>query len=361
MDRLASIDVLRGLALFGVMAINLVFAFRVSLFEQFLPSAGTLPPLDRAVQTALLWAVDLKAFALFSLVFGVGLAIQFDRLPKKRRAVLLVRRLTILLVIGVTHLVLIWNGDILTEYAVAGLVVLPLLWTPRWFLATTGLLLLGAYVVLPPLARLPDPVWMTGHVIQARQTYGSGGFLEVLTFRIGELGAIAPLHVAIFPRTVGLFLLGAAVWRTGLLQQAPRHRVLLFAIAFVGLGVTVALVHNALAQVTLALSYAALVIGLMTTRVGSGLLGWAEPLGRMVLTNYLLQSLIFGWVFYGYGLALFGKLGVSSALAFGTVVYAGQAIFSAWWLKGHNFGPVEWLWRGLMYGVSQPNRRSRAA
>jgi uncharacterized protein len=361
MDRLASIDVLRGLALFGVMAINVVFAFRVSLFEQFLPSVGTLPPLDRVVQTVLRWAVDLKAFALFSFLFGVGLAIQFDRLPSNRRAVLLVRRLTILLAIGLAHLLLIWNGDILTEYAVAGFVVLPFLWTPRWFLAATSLLLLGVYVIVPPLVRLPDPVWMAGHVIQARQTYGSGGFLDVLKFGIGELGAIAPLHVAIFPRTLGLFLVGAAVWRTDLLQHAPRHRVLLFAMACVGLVVTIAVADNALAQITLALSYAALIIGLMTTRVGSGLFGWAKPLGRMALTNYLMQSLIFGWVFYGYGLGLFGKVGVASALTFGTFVYIGQAIFSAWWLKGHNFGPVEWLWRKLMYGVPQPNRRTTAA
>src|ERR1700747_641978 len=88
-DRIDSIDALRGVALLGVLAINLVMEFRVSIFEQFLPAARPAPPLDRAVETALMLAVDLKAFALFSLLFGVGLAIQFEHLSACPRRALL--------------------------------------------------------------------------------------------------------------------------------------------------------------------------------------------------------------------------------------------------------------------------------
>src|SRR5437870_10192507 len=88
-QRIDAIDVLRGLALFGVLAINLVFEFRVSIFERFLPPIEATSPLDRAVETFLVRAMDSKAFALFSLLFGVGLAIQFDRLADNRRTVLL--------------------------------------------------------------------------------------------------------------------------------------------------------------------------------------------------------------------------------------------------------------------------------
>ncbi len=109
------------------MAINVVFEFRVSIFEQFLPTSKATSPLDRAVVVFLDQFISLKAFALFSLLFGVGLAIQFDRLEAKRRAVLLIRRLVVLLAIGLVHLTLVWNGDILTEYALAGLFVLPFL------------------------------------------------------------------------------------------------------------------------------------------------------------------------------------------------------------------------------------------
>jgi uncharacterized protein len=360
-DRLAAVDVLRGIALFGVMAINLVFEFRVSIFARFLPASEAASPLDRAVETFLLRAVDSKAFALFSLLFGVGLAIQFDRLDANRRTVLLLRRLAVLLAIGLIHLVLVWNGDILTEYALVGFLALPFLFGPRWLLGLTGLLLLALYLALPPLLSLPDPAWMAAHVAAARHVYATGGFMDVLAFRIGELAAIAPLHVAAFPRTLALFLLGAFIWRTGVLRHAAKNRGVLFGAALTGLVLSLVAAGSALASVALALSYGAFVIGLMSTRSGSSWVAWAAPLGRMAFTNYLAQSLIFGWIFYGYGLGLFGRLGASAALALGVAVYAAEAIWSRWWLKRHAFGPVEWLWRRLMYGVPQPMRLSKVA
>jgi uncharacterized protein len=118
--------------LFGVLAINIVFEFRVSIFEQFLPPADGASAIDRALEGVLAGAIELKALALFSFLFGVGLAIQFDRLAgNPSRVALLIRRLVVLLVIGAAHLFLLWNGDILVEYAVAGFVVLPFLFCPR--------------------------------------------------------------------------------------------------------------------------------------------------------------------------------------------------------------------------------------
>lgn len=359
-DRFAAIDILRGLALFGVMAINVVFEFRVSIFERFVSAVEPAAPLDRIVERFLLLAIDSKALALFSLLFGVGLAIQFDRLPESRRTALLLRRLTALLAIGLVHLTLVWNGDILTEYALAGFVALPFLFAPRWLLAAGSLVFLGLYLTLPPLMPLPDAAWMADHIAAARQVYASGSFAEVLAFRIAELPAIVPLHVAIFPRTLALFLLGAFIWRTGLLQSAPEKRDLLFGLALAGLVLAVMAAGTALATVTLALAYGAFVIGLVTTRFESRLLAWAAPLGRMAFTNYLVQSLVFGCVFYGYGLGLFGRLGVSAGLSIGVALYVAQVFLSRWWLKSHTFGPVEWLWRSLMYGVAQPMRLPRA-
>ncbi len=84
------------------------------------------------------------------------------------------------------------------------------------------------------------------------------------------------------------------------------------------------------------------------------------PARTDAFTNYLAQSLIFGWAFYGYGFGFFGRLGASTALAFGVAVYGAQVIFSRWWLTRYNFGPVEWLWRTLMYGHLQPETLDRA-
>lgn len=382
-ERIDAIDVLRGLALFGVLVVNLVTEFRVSIFEQFLPSSGAQSPLDNAVSVILKVAVESKAFALFSLLFGVGLAIQYERLEPNRRTILLLRRLAVLLAIGLVHLFLVSNGDILTEYAVAGFVVLPFLFGPRSVLAAGGVFFLGIYLVspLPPqLVSLPDATWMTQHVAEARRVYGNGGFFEILAFRIDEVPFIFPLHAFVFPRTVSLFLLGAFVWRTGILRRVTDSRRLLLGVAIsgiaVGLGLTLiaegyvlsgwpalrpALLMRNLAPVLLAFGYSAAVIDFVSHSNGRKMLGWAAPVGRMAFTNYIIQSIVLGWLFYGYGLGLFGRLGTAAALLMAVVLYAAQAMLSAWWLRHYWYGPIEWLWRALMYCEPPPMRRTNIA
>jgi uncharacterized protein len=381
-QRIEALDVLRGLALFGVIAINAVFEFRVSIFEQFLPATGNVAFIDRALKDVLAAAVELKAFALFSLLFGAGLAIQFDRLASNpRRVALLVRRLMVLLLIGAVHLFLIWNGDILVEYAVAGLIVLPFLFGPRWLAllaATASLVLFLSMPLLPPVVPFPSQPWILDHIAKAATAYGDGGFLDVLAFRIREIPAIFPLHVLIFPRTTALFLFGAVVWRCGILRRASQHKKLLFGVAvggiLIGGALTLAAEGHAwfdwpspaaarevmarLGGVILASGYAATVIGLVSVPACQSMLAWAAPVGRMAFTNYLAQSLILGWIFYGYGLGWFDRLSVTTAFAIGVAVYAAEAAFSAWWLGRYRYGPVEWLWRSAMYGAWQPMGRA---
>jgi len=225
-ERIGTIDILRGVALFIVLTINTATEFRVSIFQQFLRAVKSTDPADQ-ISEALVLALHTKGFILFSFLFGIGLAIQFDRLAgNDRRFILMVRRLFILLAIGVAHLFLIWNGDILTEYAIVGLAVLPLLYAPRWLLAAISAVSLALWLAspwLPSPVSFPDAAWIAYHVEQARQVYGSGSFMEILAFRIDEVRTIAPLHVYVLPRTFGLFLLGAWVWRTGFFRStAPR-------------------------------------------------------------------------------------------------------------------------------------------
>jgi uncharacterized protein len=207
-DRIAAIDSVRGIALFGVMAMNVTTVFRASIFEQFLPDGLDGTWLDRTLYWILMAGVDLKAFALFSLLFGVGLAIQYDHLSaSSRRTALLVRRLAFLMLIGAAHLVLIWNGDILFEYAIAGFVVLPFLFCGLRVLTLMGTALLAVFLVasfLPEIVPMPSRAWMTQNVAEATRIYGSGGFAEVLAFRVHELPGFLPLHVFMFPRTVAL-------------------------------------------------------------------------------------------------------------------------------------------------------------
>jgi uncharacterized protein len=323
--------------------------------------------------------IDLKAFALFSFLFGVGLAIQYDHLSASpRRTSLLVRRLAFLMLIGAAHLILIWNGDILFEYCDrrlhrAAVFVRPITDAGRCGNRAARGVHLSSF--LPPIASMPSRSWMTQNVAEAVRIYGSGGFADVLAFRARELPAFLPLHLFILPRTVALMLIGAAVWRADLFRTGSRVSQCLPQAAAIGIlvGGILAVAHanewlrlewraelalERLGTVLLACGYAASIVWATGKARARKFLAWAAPIGRMAFTNYLMQSVIFGWLFYGYGLGLFGKLGVAAALAIGTGVYVLQVAFSAYWLQRYLYGPVEWLWRSAMYGTRQPARRA---
>ncbi len=370
-DRIDAIDVLRGVALFGVLAVNLVTEFRVSIFQQFLPNVHGGMSADRAVESFVSVVLESKAFSLFSLLFGVGLAIQFERLARKGSPLRwLVRRLAALWALGLIHLLLIWNGDILTEYALAGFVVLPFLFAPRWALLAGSAVLLLLHLglpLLPPPIPWPTMAWIQQHVAEANNVYANGSMVEVLRFSFNEIRSLLPLHVYVFPRTVALFLFGAFIWRTGLLKRASAHRSTLIGVACgcVAAGGVLTLMSanwvspllrnwlSALAPVILAIGYGASVVCLVVFTPPRGWLAPIGALGRMAFTNYLMQSVIFGWIFFGYGLGLFGEVAATRAFLLGVIVYAMQAVISSWWLRHYRFGPVEWLWRTLMYGSRQ--------
>jgi uncharacterized protein len=334
---------------------------------------------DKLVMLIVSSGLETKAFCLFSLLFGVGLAIQFERLQSRPdRLVLLLRRMTALLLFGLIHLFFVWNGDILTEYAVVGLMVVPLLFTSRWVLGASSAFFLAFYLAMP-LLRLPIPFpghhWMVQHVTQANAAYAHGDYGQVLAFNIQEVRSLVPLHVFVLARTLGLFTLGAWLWRVGLFRSAGGW---VFACGGL-LGITsgalltlatgtggwlhrpglgaVSVVADQTVPILLALGYGAAILLLATGSRTKALVIWAAPLGRTAFTNYLLQSVIFGWVFYGYGLGLFDRLDPGSTFILGLMVYFAQALVSTMWLRHFQFGPMEWLWRVLMYGRRPALRR----
>lgn len=365
-ERIGAIDILRGVALFGVLAVNLVTEFRVSIFQQFLPPGQGVGMWDRLVEAIVHVGFEMKAFALFSFLFGVGLAVQFERLGRTGRPFYwLTRRLLVLLVFGLVHLLLIWNGDILTEYALAGLLVLPMLAAPAWALALGAAAMYALYLfigVVPVGIPWPEAAWLQQHVALAGQVYATGSMAEIVRFSQHELPALLPLHLYIFPRTLALFLLGALAWRSGVMRQPQRHKRLFITVAVLGVAVGGALcvldLMGGVGQTLLAAGYGAAIVALVEFSSARQLLQGCAAIGRMAFTNYIAQSLIFGWIFFGYGLGQFGRLGAAPVLVLGIAVYAAQMAISAWWLRRYRFGPLEWLWRTLMYGTMQPMRRT---
>jgi uncharacterized protein len=379
-DRILTIDILRGIALFGVLMVNLLTEFRVSIFNQFVPSEATGSSFDRLLDAFVSYALDMKAFSLFSLLFGVGLAIQFDRLANRGRPLYwLRRRLVILLGFGLCHLVLIWNGDILTEYALAGLFVLGALRHDEDTLVLYALLAFWFYLVMPiwygPLY-WPRTSTFALDIAQANRIYPHGSLLQILQFSVHELKLMIPLHVGVFPRTIALMLVGAWLWKSEFLRDLRAHRARLLAFGLLAIATGVAVTaaesgnlfseHKVFADVLSrlgapiqALGYAALIAVAVDRPYIGQLLKVFAPLGRMAFTNYIVQSLIFCWIFLGYGLGQFDQMSMTTAFLLGSAVYAAQILCSILWLRRFRFGPLEWLWRSLMYGQRQSMRNQR--
>jgi len=372
--RILTIDILRGIALFGVLMVNLLTEFRASIFQQLLPSAASGASKEQLLAGFVSYALDMKAFSLFSLLFGIGLAIQFDRLAKRGPPLYrLRRRLIVLLGFGLCHLILIWNGDILTEYALAGLIVLRALRHEEDTLALYALAAFVFYLVMPiwfgPLYWPQSSAFALG-VAEANHVYPYGNHVQIVRFSIHELRLMIPLHVAVFPRTIALMLAGAWIWRSELLRDLRAHRtgMLVFGLLAVATGVSITAAetvnlfasNRAFGDVLIrlgtpiqALGYAALIaVAVDSSHVGQ-LMKVFAPMGRMAFSNYIVQSLIFSWIFFGYGLGQFNCMSMRSAFLLGSAVYVAQIIASILWLRWFRFGPLEWLWRSLTYGRRQ--------
>lgn len=373
------LDALRGAALFGVLTVNLLDGFRVSLFESILIFHTHPGWANHAVDILTAWVFEFKAFALFSLLFGIGIGIQIDRARSHNlnRSRLFIRRFLALLAIGLGHMLLVWNGDILALYAVCGLLLIPLAGISARRLATLGIAVIVVSPYLPLFGALfPTESALRSHAAVATRVYATGGFTEIAALRVNEAGHfILPLLINSLPRTFGLMLLGIAAWRSGFLQPSPawrsRLRALLIGAGTLGaLMTTLQLWSKETGQpapslfewlypysvVLLAVGYGAGMMLWLHSTDGSRaprLTRWLASGGRMALTNYLSQSVIFSLLFYGFGFGLFGKLGPAAAASIGLTVFAAQLAASNSWLARFRFGPAEWLWRSLTYGRRQ--------
>ena len=378
-ERIESLDILRGLALFGVLVVNLVASFRGPFLQYVLLPDPTLALHDRVAEMAIRVALEGKALTLFAFLFGAGLAIQHERLSQWHAAPdrLLRRRLAVLFVFGLVHLLLLWNGDILTEYALVGLAALACLqaqpqrlqkWLPRLLLLS----ILLSFVILP--FAFPDGPALEREIARATIVHQQGTWLQIRAYALEEFLGLAPMYAGLLPQTLAIFLAGILAWRRGYLRDAAAHAPALRRLAAWGLGAGGALtlanqvepdgllyyariVTLPVAALLLATGYAAALLLLLRREdVREAMRPFAE-LGRMAFTHYIVQSIVLGFVFYGYGLGLFGRLGTLQALAIGVTLYALQVAASRWWLARYRYGPLEWAWRSLTYGARQPMRR----
>jgi uncharacterized protein len=217
--RYAVLDLVRGFALFGVLIVNLLDFFRVSLFDHMLHEHSHAGWANYTIDRFVAQWFEFKAFDLFSLTFGIGVAVQAERAQARgvNAAAFLARRFAILLVFGLLHMTLVSNVDILTLYALCGLALIPLLRLPAGALAILGF----AAVFAPSL--LPSPPFpdLRPHAAEATRIYRDGSFAAILAFRWHEtLRFMLPLLIGVAQKTLGLMMVGIAVWRSGAIRAS---------------------------------------------------------------------------------------------------------------------------------------------
>jgi uncharacterized protein len=384
-ERIQALDLLRGVAVAGILFANVMAFFGLIFLSPDRIAALPTAAVDRVASFLEHVFVDGKFYSLFSLLFGIGFGIQLNRggdaaLPRFKR------RLRILLAIGAIHALLIWAGDILMLYALLG-------FTLPWFARKSNRALLRWAVILlavpTALYLVALAVWMLvgsgpsqgppapgvpPSILRFFEAMGRGGLKDAFIGNLVYLGGRwADLFLTVrFPKVLAMFVLGLWTVRTGLALSPSDHRATLVRWSKLGWGVGLpaniiaawAFEHwpyvppsvggllgvgmQAVGIPMLALGYAATVALLVVD--GRRFINVFAPVGRMALTNYLMHSVICVTLSYGFGFALWWRIGASTAMAIAAAIIVAQIPLSAWWLSRHRFGPVEWIWRRLTYG-----------
>jgi uncharacterized protein len=399
-ERIVLLDVLRGVAVLGILLANIPYMAIASTISH--PMGGA--PGDGLADQLCYWAVylvaDTKFITAFSLLFGAGLALMHERAdaagaPFVRRYA---RRLGVLLAFGVLHGTLVWSGDILSSYALLGFVAILfrrckvrtlLVWTGILF--ALGLLAFTALGALDPADLVEPKADESGRVMtfdertarreaKVAEIYASGDFLRMAEDRAGMFAQnVFGLLVLFGTRTLAMFLLGIALVRTGLLTRPTEHRVLLrrFVVLGFGIGVPLEIVSVMaglrdesgwsgavqfatlyLGGFALAFAYLGVIARWCASALWPGLRARLAAVGRMALTSYLTHSVVTAVVFNYLG--QFDRWNRPALLALVLAIFAFQLAVSSWWLARFRFGPVEWLWRRLTYGRAVVARRELA-
>jgi uncharacterized protein len=403
-DRILTLDVIRGVAVMGIFSVN-VIAFAMIESAYFNPAAyGGHTGADLALWATNMVVVDGKMRTLFSMLFGASMLLVIERAERSGRSGWWThfRRMVVLLGFGLFHYYFIWFGDILTLYAVSGLIAFLFRRMGPQKLVAVGATLLFANMVLfsaflygqyqadiaahaPGATHKAIKQWNDGlgdfypsaAAIAEDKALHLGAYGAFVTHNLTRWTSVLQNTLPFVMDTVGLMLLGMAGYKsrflTGGWADRSYRRIVVPAIAmgalsglatvaydisssFYIVGMFAAFIIAETPFITImAVGYAALIIllsrrhGALTRRIAAA--------GRCAFTNYLGTSIIASLVFYGWGLGLYGSVSRWQAWLLAPVVWSLMLLWSKPWLERYNYGPFEWAWRSLSRWKLQPMRR----
>ena len=398
-ERVEALDLLRGFALLGILAMN-IRAMAAPFGAYMTPHAFF--PYEGASRAAYLFTsvvFDLKMMGLFSILFGAGVLLYASKPTESGRPprALWFRRMFWLLLIGLVHAYLIWDGDILVPYALCGLIVL--WWVRNWSvraLATLGLIFLAmgatltvvqglTWDMMPAADRAEQLAIMSPTAEQAREQLAAllGSYPEIVAHRAPFVLVAQTIFFLMFFlwRCGGMMLLGMALYKSGFLEGRLPARTyggvaavsMVLGLALSTYGVTqveavafampqraAADVWNYVGAIFASIGYAAALLLLVKHDVLPALRRRLAAVGQMALSNYLFQSIATAIIFLGWGFGFAGRLDYAEQLVVVAAIWIVQLVIAPLWLAHFRFGPAEWAWRSLTYWQRQPLRRHTA-
>ena len=385
-ERLELIDILRTIALLGIFIVNIQF-YRAE-------------PGDKT-NLILSWLIKIfvegSFYPLFSILFGIGFVIILSRTEKngKPNLLLFIRRLFVLAIIASLQFILLEPRHILFRYSLLGLPLITFYGAPRKVLiySITFFFLISVFhtPIIHTLDRVKEHSAGSKNTqtiitnIQEQETAverGKNNWEEYSNYTSNNAKLLITQVINLtrdstMPHIFACFLLGIFIWKTGIFQRLYDYRHFLrYCVIFCGLfGVVgniglILLEWNGLTKTNpvltsifqtigdslLTICYMAAIALLWLNTSWAKLMRLVKPAGRMGLTNYLLQSVVMSLIFLNYGLNLKGKLSVAECVVVVILSTVIQIILSAWWFNRFKYGPVEWVWRLLIYGRLIPIR-----
>ncbi|GAA1531817.1 DUF418 domain-containing protein [Actinomadura kijaniata] len=368
--RIGDVDALRGFALLGIFLVNITF-MASGYPGNLVDDPDFASPLDDAVRMTSSVFVDMKFYLLFSFLFGYSFTLQMDAAARAgaRFGPRMLRRVGGLFALGALHIVFLYGGDVLTTYAVVCLVLLLMrnvrdrtaLWTAAGLYAAVLLSLVAGALLVDRSAFLPARAEALANAEQTTRAL-LGGWGDIIGEHLAGLPLLVVQAVSLQgPAALAAFLVGMVVGRRGLLVGVRGDEPVLRRIQAVGFPVgiaggvlyavgggnadTFAVAASFATAPLLTAAYVATLLRVVHAPWGGAVRDALAPAGRMALTNYLGQALAGLLVFTGIGLGLAGALSPLETLGVAVVVFALQLAASAWWLRGHRYGPAEWLLR----------------
>jgi len=396
-ERIAALDVLRGFAVLGILIMNIA-SFSMPLATYSNPTVfGDLTGSNWWVYVFNHLFADQKLMTMFSMLFGAGIVLVTDRAKEKGVSPwgLHGRRMLWLALIGLVHAYFLWYGDILFTYALCGSVVYLMRNKKPRTMVIVAVVVFAMPTLLGLMSQQSLPYWPEDQVYEFARGWDPppeqlqdevavylGGWFEQMELRLPSAVMLQTIALFFFAgwKAAGLMLLGMALYRWEVLTGRASSKVYR-TLVFVGFGICLPLIifglvknleadyaydytmfvggiPNYWGSVGVALGYVGVLCLLLKTDLLQGLRRRLAAVGRMALTNYLMQTIICTTIFYGHGFGLFGGLDRTQQALVVLGIWILQLIVSPIWLARYRFGPFEWLWRSLTYGRPQPLRQA---